>query len=134
MFDVRERGESLMMSLRNRLGALFLATLLAAFWALTRERAGGGPRPPAPIAAAAAPPEPAAPPVTVKKKRRPKIAAKAPDARDENLVAEDERKQSRGARLREKGEALGGDGTQRRMAREEKAAETADRIAPASAQ
>jgi hypothetical protein len=119
------------MSLRNRLGVLFLAVLLAAFWSFARRRAAWGPAPSAPLAVVAAPAQPAAPPLGAKRKRRRTIAAKRSDPKAEALAAEAARKQARGSRLRDKGEALGGDGTERQMARDEKAAEKADRDASA---
>jgi hypothetical protein len=112
------------MSLRNRLGALLLAILLAGIWSVALRRDGGGAAREAPVAATAVPSRPASPPAPAKRRRRKSLALEAAEA-------EAARKKARGARLREKGEALGGDGIQREMARDERAAEKADRDASA---
>jgi hypothetical protein len=93
-----------MMSLRNRLCILTLAVLVALYWAYPQYQARWGIKTPSPPAPAAA----LAPDVLVVKPRRkahrkPRPAPKDPAV--EELVL---RKKIRGARLREKGEALGG--------------------------
>ncbi|MDD5301834.1 MAG: hypothetical protein PHS14_01890 [Elusimicrobia bacterium] len=96
------------MSLIGRHAGLALAALLALVLALASYRGGTAaspPAPPAPVIApprpAVAPPRPAAPVAKARKKARKKLLAKLvpPPAAPVKV---------RGARLREKGEALGG--------------------------
>ena len=93
------------MSLKNRLGVLALAVLLALFWAFPQYQARWGLRPPLPPAPTVAPPPPAVSIVKAKKKAHRKTAVKITDAKLEQTVS---RGKIRGERLREKGEALGG--------------------------
>ena len=113
----------MIMSFRNRLGAVLVAALLAVIWTLVSRRAALSASPPAPTAPVAAPSEPAAPDVKARKRPRRKSVAKKKDEKIEQVASI---KTTRGERLREKGEALGGDATQRQMTRDEKAAEKAD--------
>ncbi len=95
------------MSLENRLRVLALAALIALFWAFptSRLRRGLVPPPPSyPAAPTAAPPRPAAP-IRVKRRIRKKRAAPEPAKKPNPEI---ERKRLRGARLRERGESLGG--------------------------
>jgi hypothetical protein len=97
------------MSSKIRLGVLVLALVLTLTWALPRFRARWATTPPLPTAPAVVPPEPAVP-VKAKNKIHKKIAVKKIVAAPAPAVAP---KKVRGARLREKGEALGGGSPER---------------------
>jgi hypothetical protein len=111
------------MSLRNKVGSLVLAALLVIFWTVVRDRDGWSARPPAPAPTAVAPPPPVVAAVKPKKKTRRKAVAPKTIAKIETPLSP---KKDRGARLREKGEALGGDSTEHKVEREERAAEKSD--------
>lgn len=96
-----ERRENAAMNWIGKNAWLMLAVALTLFLALARRQGGSAPVPAAPPAPVVEAPRPAAPVVKTRKRARKKVVAKLAEPPVEPVKV-------RGARLKDKGEALGG--------------------------